>query len=367
MLTIALDATQAADPSPTGIGIYCQRLIAALADLPPFHDHASHRLRLCFRPGPYWRWARKQRWPGGATISPLLEFWPRPGRAQLFHGLNQRLTAAPYPARVATIHDLFPLTSREYSKAGFQSHFSRVLEQTIARANRIIAVSEATRLQLLQHTDADPAKIRVVHHGVDRPLASSDSEQKRFREFILNLRPGEKYFLNVGTIQVRKNVENIVLALGQLPGYRLVLAGGEGYGAERILARIKKEGMGSRVIRIGHASADMLPLLYSTASALVFPSLEEGFGFPILEAMSYGLPVITSNGSSMPEVAGDAALLVDPLNVAEIGQAMRRVAEDPQLSAGLARRGLERYKLFTWKKCAQETWKVYQETLQEKI
>jgi glycosyltransferase involved in cell wall biosynthesis len=366
-VNIALDATQAADPQPTGIGVYSQRLIAALAALPPFQRGSAFRLLLCFRPGPYWRWARKQSWPRGAALSPLLEFWPRPGRAGLFHGLNQRLTATPYPARVVTIHDLFPLTSREYSKPEFQRHFSEVLEQTIARADRIIAVSDATRRQLLQHTAAVPEKIRVVHHGADPPRIPSDSEQNTFRERVLGLQPEEKYFLNVGTIQVRKNVLNLALALGRLPGYRLVLAGGEGYGAEQILARIEKEGLGSRVIRLGHASADQLRLLYSTASALVFPSLEEGFGMPILEAMSYRLPVITSNSSSMPEVAGDAALLVDPLSVSEIGEAMRRVAEDSVLAADLARRGLERVKLFSWEKCARETCEVYQETLREKL
>ena len=366
-MNISLDATQAAFPQPTGIGVYSQRLIDALAALPPFQDESSFRLLLCFRPGPYWRWARKHSWPRGAKLSPLLEFWPRPGRARLFHGLNQRLTATPYPERVVTIHDLFPLTSREYSEPGFQRHFSEVLEQTIARADRIIAVSGATRRQLLEHTAAVPEKIRVVHHGVDPPRVPSESGQNIFRERVLGLKAGEKYFLNVGTIQVRKNVLNIALALGRLPGYRLVLAGGEGYGAEQIVAQIEKEGLGGRVIRLGHTSADQLPLLYSTASALVFPSLEEGFGMPILEAMSYGLPVITSNCSSMPEVAGDAALLVDPLSVTQIGEAMRRVAEDPLLAADLGRRGLERIKLFSWEKCARETCEVYQETIKEKL
>ena len=112
---------------------------------------------------------------------------------------------------------------------------------------------------------------------------------------------------------------------------------------------------------------DSLPLLYSAACALVFPSLEEGFGFPILEAMSYGLPVITSNCSSMPEVAGDAALLVDPLDATAIGEAMRRLAEDNALAQELRQRGRERAALFTWEKCARDTWKLYQETLSQKV
>ena len=126
---------------------------------------------------------------------------------------------------------------------------------------------------------------------------------------------------------------------------------------------IQKEGLADRVIRIGHAAKDQLRLLYSSATALVFPSLEEGFGFPILEAMSYGLPVVTSNCSSMPEVAGDAALLVDPRNPSEIAEAMRRIAEDKSLADDLRKKGFQRAKLFSWESCAKKTWEVYKEIL----
>ncbi len=364
MLNIALDATYAADPSPTGIGVYSQRLIATLGAAPPFQDDPEYRLLLCFRPGPYLR-ARGMDWPPGASLSPLFEFWPRPGQARLFHGLNQRLPGTRYPARVVTIHDLFALTSREYSKPGFQRHFSDVLRKTIARADRIIAVSDATRQRLLDHSEASDEKIRVVHHGVDPPCVPPQAAQDAFRERELGLQPGEKFFLNVGTIQTRKNVSNIVLALQRLPEYRLVLAGGDGYGAEETHRLIERKGLAGRVIRMGHTPMDQLPLLYSTACALVFPSLEEGFGFPILEAMSYGLPVITSNCSSMPEVAGDAALLVDPLDVAAIGEAMRRLAQDDALAGEQRQKGRLRAGLFSWEKCARETWEVYREVLSE--
>ncbi len=336
-----------------------------LAASPPFQHNSENQLLLCFRPGRYVRQARNMNWPRGCSLAPLLEWWPRPRQARLFHGLNQRLPRTPYPARVVTIHDLFPLTSLEYSKAEFQRHFSDVLRETIARADRIIAVSDATRRELLRHTDASDAKIRVVHHGIDPPQIPSQAEQDAFRERVLGLKPGEKFFLNVGTIQVRKNVANIALALKPLPQFRLVLAGGEGYGAEGIISLIEREGLSGRVIRLGHTAADRLRLLYSTAEALVFPSLEEGFGFPILEAMSYGLSVITSNCSSMPEVGGDAALLVDPRDVAQISDAMRRLADDNLLAQTLRQRGWQRAALFTWEKCARETWAVYREVLPE--
>jgi glycosyltransferase involved in cell wall biosynthesis len=361
---IALDATYAASSQPTGIGIYSQRLIAALAALSPGANGGMHRLTLCFRPGPYIRSARKMQWPPGCRLSPFVEFIPVPRHADLFHGLNQRLPGHhAYRSRVVTIHDLFPLTSAEYSNPDFQRHFSAILRKTIDHAHRIIAVSDATRRQLLRHTSAVDSKIRVVHHGVDVPQPASAPEQREFRERVLRLESGEQFFLSVGAIQVRKNVRNILLALRETTSIRLVLAGGEGHGAGEIANLIEREGLASRIVRLGHASMAQLRLLYSTALALVFPSLEEGFGFPILEAMSYGLPVLTSDCSSMPEVAGDAALLVNPLDVAEIAGAMSKLAEDEALRADLQRRGYQRAAQFTWQKCAQQTWAVYEEVL----
>ncbi|MBI4444021.1 MAG: glycosyltransferase family 4 protein [Acidobacteria bacterium] len=363
-VSIALDATYAAFPELTGTGLYSRRLIEALAASSSLTGNSPYRLVLCFRPGPYWRWARRQNWPTGCQITPFWEPWLAPRRARLFHGLNQRLPHRRYPATVVTIHDLFPLTSTEYSAPQFQRHFSAILLKTVAAAGRIIAVSEATRQQLIRHTSARPDRIRVIHHGVDAPDFAEEAEKTDFTERVLQLRPDEKFFLNVGTIQTRKNVANIVLALQRLPRFRLVLAGGDGFGAEAVHSLIAREGMGNQVLRLGYTPSHTLRLLYTTATALVFPSFEEGFGLPILEAMSYGLPVITSNCSAMPEVAGDAALFVDPLNVSEIGLAMQRVAEDTALAADLCQRGRRRAGLFRWDRCAEQAWQVYEELLQ---
>lgn len=362
-MTIALEATEAADPEPTGTGIYSQKLLAALAASRAVESSSDSRLILCLRVGPYFRWGRNRMWPEQCSVSPYWEPWLPPPSAALFHGLNQRLPRRHYPVRVVTIHDLFPLTSTEYSTPSFQRRFTQILRDAVARADRIIAVSDATRRELLQHTGAREECIRVIHHGVDSISPATPEEQQAFRKRILGFGENEKFFLNVGAIQVRKNVANIVLALKRLPGYRLVLAGGDGYGAEAIHSLIEREGLSGRVVRLGHASPDTLRLLYSTATALVFPSLEEGFGMPILEAMSCGLPVITSNCSAMPEVGGDAALYVDPRNVSAISEAMRRVAEDELLAANLRWRGHERASLFTWVKSAAQTWEVYQEAL----
>ena len=362
-MTIALDATEAAYPEPTGTGIYSQKLIRALAASCPAEMSADFRFALCLRIGPYWRWGRRRSWPACCSVSPVWEPWLPPRRAALFHGLNQRLPRRSYPVSVVTIHDLFPLTSTEYSTPSFQKRFAEILQDAVLRADRIIAVSNATREQLLKHTPASDGRICVIHHGVEPIPAASPEEQRAFRGQVLGLDEEEKFFLNVGAIQVRKNIANIVLAAKRIPGCRLVLAGGDGYGAEAIRALIEKEGMSGRVIRLGHASSETLRLLYSTATALVFPSVEEGFGMPVLEAMSCGLPVITSNCSAMPEVAGEAAVLVDPHKVSEISEAMRRVAENESLAADLRQRGRKRAAFFTWEKCARETWQVYEEAL----
>ena len=362
-MTIALDATEAAYPDPTGTGVYSQNLIAALAAARPAEAFPDASLALCMRIGPYWKWGRRRPWPAGCSVSPFWEPWLPPRPAALFHGLNQRLPRRSYPVSVVTIHDLFPLTSAEYSSPSFQERFTRILQDAVARADRIIAVSDATRQQLLRHTDAPDERIRVIHHGVAPISPATAEEQRAFRRDVLQLADDEKFFLNVGVIQTRKNIGNIVLVAKRLPGCRLVLAGGDGYGADAIHSLIEREGMSGRVLRLGHASGDTLRLLYSTATALVFPSLEEGFGMPILEAMTCGLPVITSNCSAMPEVAGDAAVWVDPRDVAQISTAMRHLAEDKSLAADLRLRGRKRASLFTWEKCAEQTWEVYRDAL----
>src|SRR5262249_19527897 len=155
-------------------------------------------------------------------------------------------------------------------------------------------------------------------------------------------------------VQARKNIAGVVFAMKALPGSRLVVAGGDGYGAAEIHSLVRREGMERRVLFLGHVDQSKLRLLYSSAAALVFPSFEEAFGLPILEAMSCGLPVITSNVTGMPEVAGDAALLVDPRNIEEIAAAMQRVLDDGRLRQELIAKGKDRAGQFTWERCAHQ-------------
>ncbi|MBI3934159.1 MAG: glycosyltransferase family 4 protein [Acidobacteria bacterium] len=366
-IRVALDATYAAYPERTGIGIYSEKLIAALGRILPAAARTEQEFILAFRPGPLLRWAWKRSWPKPFVKSPLLDSWLQFPRATLFHGLNQRLPEKIYPVEVVTIHDRFPPPSEDYSTAAFRDLMRRRIEAAVPRAARIITVSDAVRKQLLLYDPALDTKIRVVHLGVDPAQPATPEETKFFREHTLRLQRGERYFLNVGVVQTRKNILGIVQALKSLPGYRLVLTGGDGYGAEEIRAHIRRAGLQDRVQWLGYVDRNVIRLLYSGATALVFPSFEETFGLPILEAMSYGLPVITSNVSAMPEVAGDAAILVDPRRVSEISKAMRRIAEDEETARALRQKGLHRVRYFSWDVCAERTWAVYQEALREHV
>jgi glycosyltransferase involved in cell wall biosynthesis len=263
--------------------------------------------------------------------------------AGIFHALNQRVDARA-KRTVSTFHDLFVMTG-EYSSPEFRARFTAQAREAAERSDLIIAVSRFTASQVEKLLAVEPSRIRVVHHGVD-PRPATGQKQ--------NL------VLSVGAIQRRKNIARLVKAFEALPdSWRLALAGApDGYGAAEELHAVENSGARSRIDVLGYVSASQLDSLYGRASIFAFPSLDEGFGMPILEAMAHGAAVLTSNCSAMPEVAGDAALLVDPLNFRD---ELVRLASDESLREDLRRRGLARVKQFTWDAAVEKTWAVYDE------
>ena len=261
-------------------------------------------------------------------------------RSGLFHGLNQRLPKRRYPVQVATFHDLFVLTG-DYSTPEFRERFAKQAREAAAQADRIIAVSQFTADQVHDLLNVERSRIRVVHHGVvPRSLPNF---------------PRQKLVLSVGAVQSRKNSARLIEAFRAMPNdWRLVLAGSAGFGANKIITAIRDP----RVTITGYLSEPELSDLYSRASIFAFPSLDEGFGMPILEAMAAGIPVITSNRSAMPEIAGGAALLVNPNDTNSISNALLKVSENP---VDMVERGYARAKQFTWTRAARETWRVYNE------
>jgi glycosyltransferase involved in cell wall biosynthesis len=220
----------------------------------------------------------------------------------------------------------------------------------------VIAVSAATRDDLVAMLGAPAAKIAIVHHGV-RPVAPlSDAAIGATLERLGITRP---YVLFIGTVQPRKNLQRLIRAFARVVSaglpHRLVIAGRMGWLTDPISAEVASLGLTDRVYFAGYVPDGDLPALYHGADAFAFPSLYEGFGMPVLEALAYGLPVVASNTTSLPEIADDAGLLVDPLDDAAIGAALVRVLADAALRARLAVAGPEWVARFSWERCARET------------
>jgi O-antigen biosynthesis alpha-1,2-mannosyltransferase len=367
MATIALDATYTVDAQPTGVAMYSRRLIESLLLL-----DTTHRFLVCYRLS---RFRRRREFlrpsnsaaPGRAKFSTRLfqqplTFW-LPWEAELFHSLAQRPPAFRFRKEIVTVIDVFPLTGRDYSTPDFQRKFSALLLEAADRALRVITPSQYTMEQLLKHTSVAPEKVRVVPFGVDAPTGALSPEQRlRERQRLVGM--GNEMVLSVGAIQTRKNTLSALRALQMLPPrYHLVLAGGNGFGSEAIHEFIRKEGLQSRVAVLGYVAADSIPALYQAASAFLFPSFEEGFGLPVLEAMSYGLPVVASQTSSLPEVGGDAALYVNPHRPPDIAEKVLRAVEDASQREKMTQGGLARAREFTWRRTAEAVLRVYDEVL----
>jgi glycosyltransferase involved in cell wall biosynthesis len=257
---------------------------------------------------------------------------------------------------VTTIHDLFVMTA-DYSTPEFRRRFTLLAQDAAERSDHIIAVSEYTADKVAKLLFVPRDRISVIHHGVDRIPAIAEDELADFRRRHDLQTP---FILHVGAIQKRKNVERLIEAFERIEGpTRLVLAGGNGYGAERILKRIETSSSAPRIRRLGYVDRPTLERLYRTASVLAFPSLDEGFGLPVLEAMSAGLPVVTSNRAALAEVAGDAALLVNPEDSHELRVAIEEALEDGAIRRRLIGAGLRREGEFNWMKAAHETMQIY--------
>jgi len=353
---LALDATYALDAEPSGVARYCDRLVRELARL------AEVELTLCAR----WpRFAGLRRHFAGLRFRSCWLQEPfnfrLPGSVDLFHGLNQRLPRYRFRRQVVTVHDVFPLSSERYARPSFRARFSTIVGDAVARADRIICVSAYTRDQLCRLLPVEADACVVIHHGVDQaPPEPSEAARQRARK----LAGPDPFFLAVGAVQVRKNTLAAVQAVARLPGrVRLVAAGGAGHEAGAVVDFIRRHRLGDRVRLLGYVDQQTLDALYAEAAALLFPSLEEGFGLPLLEAMTRGLPVIASNVSSVPEIVGVAAILLDPQDVEGMAEAARRLLQDQAWRAEWGARGHARARCFTWEAAAHATLAVYRSLL----
>ncbi|MCU0493532.1 MAG: glycosyltransferase family 4 protein, partial [Chloroflexaceae bacterium] len=274
-----------------------------------------------------------------------------------------------HPRRnVVTIHDLGYLAFPQAHTARRRMELHLTTRWSAHAASQVIAISQATKDDLVHHYSVNPDKVSVVHHGLSpqfHPVEDPAVRAAVQRRYGIS----SPYLLYVGTVQPRKNLARLLAAFGQLlaigdlrseigdqgTNLTLVIAGKKGWLTEEIEGQAARAGLGQRVHFTGYVADDDLPALLSGALAFVFPSLYEGFGMPVLEAMACGTPVLTSTTTSLPEVAADAALLVDPTDTDAIARGLARLVAEPALRSELRQRGLARAAQFTWARCAAET------------
>lgn len=357
-------------PNPAGAGRYTLDLLHALARVDHGHDYVVY--------------ARTHTLPHLETLPPAFEVVnigdrSRAGRllweqlqlpqdlrrrgARLLHSPHHTtpLLYCPCP-RVLTVHDVtffiiperYPLVRRMY--------FQMLTFASARRSKAVLVPSASVRDEARGFLGLRPERIAVTHEGVDsafRPLDRGECARLARERYGLP----EDYLLSLGTREPGKNRQSILWAMRYLLDLggdpHLAVAGQAGWGAAEEEAMVERLGLGGRVHFTGYVPQEDLPALYNAAGLFLFPSLYEGFGLPVVEAMACGVPVITSNVSSLPEVAGDAAILVDPHDPHAIADAVARVQADPAEAKRLREAGLARAAKFTWEACAQATLAVY--------
>ena len=374
-IRIGIDYT-AAVRQRAGIGRYTRNLVRALADI-----DAESRYTLFVAGGPGDDGLGL--WPANFRVRsiPLSDRWlqilwqrmrlPVPiqavtGPLDLFHSPDFVLPPVGSTPAILTIHDLSFMRVPECFVPGFRSYLEKAVSRGVRRAGRILADSENTRHDLIELLGVEPGRVVVLYPGVEsrfEPVCDADVlDQVRAR-----YRLPDHFILGLGTLQPRKNFVGLIEAFAQLLAHsqdvcrnlRLVIVGGEGWLAEDIPAAVARLGLEERVRLVGFVEDVDLPALYSLASVFAFPSLYEGFGLPVLEAMACGTPVVAADNSSLPEAAGNAGLLVPAKAPPALAKALESLLTDSSLRDQMVAAGLKQARKFTWPKSAQQLLSLY--------
>ena len=289
------------------------------------------------------------------------------GKVDVFHAPDHFIPKLRDVPVVATLHDAVPISHPHWTSPGLRSFKNWLWLRSSQWAQHIITISEFSKAEIVRHFGIPSERISVVHNGVDeRYFERIDADQGDAAVAAMNL--PERFFMFVGTFQPRKNIERIVDAHEALPpalrqAVPLLIVGRNGWGSEALVARLKAYPAGGPVRWLQNVDDLAKRVMMQRATALVFPSLLEGFGLPVLEGFASQTPVITSNQTSLPEVAGDAAWLVDPYDVRALTEAMATLAREPALCSTLVTKGLDRARQFSWAMCARRTVDVYEQVL----
>jgi glycosyltransferase involved in cell wall biosynthesis len=370
MMRIGIDYT-AAVRQGAGIGRFCRGLIGALAALDRDNEYVL------------WSGGRapdEPAWPRNfrrvalpVTDRHLAIAWQRlrlplpveliTGRLDLYHSPDFVLPPVRRARTLLTVHDLSFMRYPECSSPALLEYLMQAVPRSVARADLVLADSLNTQRDVIELLGVPAERTRVVYAGLEPTFRRvDDADQRNAALARYGITP--PYILAVGTLQPRKNFTRLIAALRLarerygLP-QQLVIAGGKGWLYDDILDAAREAG--EAVLLAGYVADRDLPALYSAADAFAFPSLYEGFGIPILEAMGCGTPVLTSTASSLPEVAGDAALLVEPTDIEAMAAGLWRLVTDETLRATLVQRGYEQIARFTWPTAAQELLAAYEQ------
>lgn len=373
-MRIGIDYTSAVAQG-AGIGRYTRGFVDALAKLDSRNEYVL-------------MWAGKGRWDAGllesktnfrachVRIPPnvLAIAWHRlklpvpvslfTGHLDLFHSPDFTLPPLRRSAGVVTVHDLSFLLYPECAEARLRSYLEAVVPSSVRRADFVVADSLCTRNDLVCLLDVAPERVEIVYPGVE-PRFHPLQGDARLDEVRARWQLERPFILNLGTLEPRKNQVRLINAYAQLKErgnltHQLVFGGGLGWLYDDIFRRVNELGLKQDVRFLGYVPDNDLPALYSLADVFVFPSLYEGFGLPPLEAMASGTPVICSNSSSLPEVVGEAALLIRPTDTDALVAALEQILGDATLHGELREKGLERARLFTWEQAACRLLDIYE-------
>lgn len=287
-------------------------------------------------------------------------------KADILHAPGFVLPLAAMIPSVLTIFDMTFFSHSDKHEFMKQVYFKHFIPPSAKKANIVITISHSAAAEIERYLGIDERKIRVTHLAADRVFHPRAPEA--VKQTLRSLGIPDRYILSVGTLEPRKNIPLLLSAYAELPddlrsSYPLVLVGKEGWGRENLQHKAETLGISRHLFFTGYLTDNQLADLYAAAALFIYPSLYEGFGLPVLEAMASGIPVLTSCVSSMPEVAGKAALLVNPHDPASIATGIVTVLTDSALAERMIARGLERALQFSWEKTAAETFEAYEQAI----
>lgn len=378
-MKIGIDVT-AALTQGGGIGRYTRELVSALTAVAPELDYHFFSAKVANNPTAVLPQTNQTHF----HMAPLGERWlyrlwyrlrlPLPvqwvtGPLDLFHSPD--FVLPPVHGRIPTLLTVHDLSFVHYPSAYPEQlvrYLNQVVPWSIGRASHVLADSEATKADLVQIWQVAPAKITVLYSGVSdhfQPVTDIKKQTAVRQKYKIGTVP---YILSVGTIQPRKNYQMLIEAfapVAQTQPHHLIISGGKGWLYDEMLAEVSRRGLDGRVHFIGFVDDADLPTLYSGADLFLFPTLYEGFGLPLLEAMQCGVPVVSANVSSLPEVVGQAAIQLSPHQASDWTAVMQRLLQTPSERAALVAAGFRQARRFSWHQSAQQLSQLYQQLVQQ--